>query len=224
VSKFSSFERIPRDLYETLDSRAIPPNFLKHVTGKKYYEPSCGSGKLIDQLEPYAECLGASDINPLGRYSGDTPKDALDLSLYDVRGADFIATNPPYLKDVLLPLISHLSSLKPTWMLLPADIMHNGYMVPHMKKCERVVSIGRLYWFVNEWVVKHPFDYDELDKKWDKQISFYDSMKGIKYYDGYLTNQGKPCKTEFVRGTDNYGWYLFQDYEYDTVFETRGDN
>ena len=109
-------------------------------------------------------------------------------------------------------------------MLLPADIMHNGYMVEPMKKCERVVSIGRLYWFVNEWIVKHPFDYDELDKKWDKQISFYDSMKGIKYYDGYLTNQGKPCKTEFVRGTDNYGWYLFQNYECDTVFETRGDN
>ena len=221
MSKFSNFERIPRDLYETLDSRAIPPNFLKHITGKRFYEPSCGSGKLIDHLKPYAECVGASDIVPLGV---GVEKDALELSEDDLKDTDCIITNPVYKKDLLLPLISHLSSLRPTWLLLPADLMHNGYMIESMKRCERVVSIGRLYWFVNEWVVKQPFDHDELDTKWDKNIEFYDSMKGIKYYTGYLTNQGKPCKTEFVRGTDNYAFYLFRKYNCETVFETRGDN
>lgn len=222
MSKFSNFERIPRDLYETIDSRAIPPNFLKYITGNKYYEPSCGSGKLIDQLEPHAECIGASDIVPLGRYSGDMPKDALNLSLYDVRGADCIITNPIYKKDMLLPLIDHLSSLKPTWLLLPSDLMHNGYMVPYMKRCERVVSVGRLYFFLNEWVIKQPFDYEELDKKWDGQIEWYDAMKGIKYYTGFLDSKGRPNKSKFVRGTDNYSWYLFGRGNATTVFETRG--
>jgi len=221
VSKFSSFERIDKEFYPTIDPKSIPPNFLKHIKGKTYAEPCCGAGDLINLIGDNAVCRWKSDLNPAGC---GVAWDAMKLSKNELEKCELIVTNPPYLKDVLLPLISHLSSLRPTWMLLPADIMHNGYMVEPMKKCERVVSIGRLYWFVNEWVVKHPFDYDELDKKWDKQVSFYDSMKGIKYYDGYLTNQGKPCKTEFVRGTDNYGWYLFQDYECDTTFQTRGDN
>ena len=221
MSKRSSFGRIPRDLYESVDPRILAPNFLSYITGKMYYEPSCGSGKLINQLAPYAVCGGASDIEPLGV---GTRKDGLYVTIDDVEDFDYLITNPPYKKDLLLPLIDHWSSLIPTWLLLPADLAHNGYMVPYMKKCERVVSVGRLYFFLNEWVVKEPFDHDELDTKWDSQIEFYDSMKGIKYYTGYLTNQGKPCKTEFVRGTDNYAFYLFQNYECDTVYETRGDN
>lgn len=220
MSKFSNFERIPRDLYETLDSRAIPPNFLRYITGKRFYEPSCGSGKLIDHLKPYAECVGASDIVPLGV---GVEKDALELSEDDLKDADCIITNPVYKKDILLPLISHLSSLRPTWLLLPADLAHNGYMVPYMKKCERVVSVGRLYFFVNKWCVKVPFDYDELDKKWDSQVEFYDSMKGIKYYTGFIDSRGRPNKSKFVRGTDNYAWYLFKEEEVATIFQTRGD-
>lgn len=224
MSKFSNFERIDRDFYETIDPKAVPPNFLKYVTGKKYYEPSCGSGKLIEQLEPYSELCGFSDIKPIGKYDyPEAYKDALDLSKEDVIGADCIITNPMYKKEGLLPIIGHCSALLPTWLLLPSDLMHNAYMKPYMAVCERVVSVGRLYFFKNLWVTKEPFGYDELDKKWDKNIEFYDCMKGIKYYTGYLTSDGKPCKTKFVRGTDNYAWYLFIDHETETTFETRGD-
>ena len=86
-----------------------------------------------------------------------------------------------------------------------------------------MISVGRLYFFENTWVVKEPFDYDELDKKWDKSVEFYDFTKGIKYYTGYLDSNGKPVKSKTIRGTDNYAWYLFLDHEVETIFEVRGD-
>lgn len=216
-----SFERIPKDFYGTVDSRAIPPNLLKHIRGKTYAEPFYGEGDLEDLLMDVATCKWRSDIRETVGCS--SVRDALTLTLSDLEGCDLIISNPPYQKDVLLPLIDNLTTLKPLWLLLPSDLMFNGYMVPYMKQCERVISVGRLYFFVNKWCEKIPFDYEELDKKWDSQVEFYDSMKGIKYYTGYIDSKGRPNKSKFVRGTDNYAFYLFRDYNCETVFETRGD-
>jgi len=49
----------------------------------------------------------------------------------------------------LKPLLDHLPTLRSTWMLLPADVMHNVRMGPYMKICSQVVSVGRLYWMEN---------------------------------------------------------------------------
>jgi hypothetical protein len=57
-----------------------------------------------------------------------------------------ICTNPPYTWDILKKLLDYLPKLKPTWMLLPADMMHNKRMAPYMKVCRRVVSVGRVRW------------------------------------------------------------------------------
>ena len=216
-----SFDRVSRDYYPTIDPKAIPPNLLKHIRGKTYAEPFYGEGDLEDLLMDIATCKWRSDIRETVGCS--SVRDALTLTSSDLEGCDITISNPPYQKDVLLSLIDHLVSLKPTWLLLPADNLHNGYMVPYMKQCERVISVGRLYFFENTWVVKEPFDYDELDKKWDKSVEFYDFTKGIKYYTGYLDSNGKPVKSKTIRGTDNFAWYLFLDHEVETIFEVRGD-
>ena len=72
---------------------------------------------------------------------------ATDLTPYDLRNVECIISNPPFTKDVLLPCIDHLVNLKPTWLLLPADMMHNRYFSPYMGMCSKVVSIGRVKWF-----------------------------------------------------------------------------
>jgi len=58
-------------------------------------------------------------------------------------------TNPPWSWPVLSKLINHLSELKPTWLLLNADLMHNKRMGQYMEKCTKVVSIGRVSWMQN---------------------------------------------------------------------------
>lgn len=73
----------------------------------------------------------------------------------------------------------------------------------------------------NTWVEKHPFEYDDLDKKWDSSVVYFDLMTGRKLYTGYLTSAGQPCKSRFVRGTDNHAWFCFHDTEQQTIFETR---
>jgi len=55
-------------------------------------------------------------------------------------------TNPPWHWDVLDPLITHLSDMRPTFLLLNADLMHNKRMARHMRRCSKVVSIGRVRW------------------------------------------------------------------------------
>jgi len=222
MSKRSSFEKIPKGFYPTIDPKAIPPNFLKYVKGKTIAEPSYGGGDLWDLLKPQGVFCGwKSDLRDV---EGAYHLDGLKLTGQDIEKCDVICTNPDFSKDVLLPLIDHWTSLgKPVWLLLPADYLHNGYFKPYMERCSNVVSIGRLFWFKNTWVVKHEFSYDELDTKWDKNVEYFDMVTGRKYYTGWITQEGKPCKSEFVRGTDNYIWACFHDTEQTTIFETRGD-
>ena len=77
-------------------------------------------------------------------------KNALNLTEEDVENANVIITNPPYDKPMLLPLIDHFISLKPTWLLLPSDMMHNIYFAPYVRKCRTIISVGRLYWQPNK--------------------------------------------------------------------------
>lgn len=217
MSKRSSFDKIPKDFYATIDPNAIPQTFREFIEHDSYAEPCYGGGDLEKLLEGVAVCLWKSDIREVKAVQ----KDGLHLTEEDVSSCDYIITNPPYTKDVLLPLIDHWRNLKPTWLLLPADFMHNKYFKPYMDCCSLVLSVGRLYWFENTWVVKEPFDFDELPMKWDKHIEWYDHMKGIKHYTGWLDNKGNPNKNRFVRGTDNYCWYLFNKSKQQTQFIPR---
>lgn len=144
MGKRSSMEKVPKDYYPTSDPKALPPAFIKEVRGKPYAEPCCGEGHLVDLLADVATCKWESDLEWRG---AGREKDAMGVTKENLSGCDLILTNPPYTRSVLLPMIDHFISLKPTWLLLPSDFMHNLYFGPYMAKCSKVISIGRLCWF-----------------------------------------------------------------------------
>ena len=149
--------KVARDFYATVDSDAVTP-LVDYIRGKTYAEPFYGEGDLEDLLMDVATCKWRSDIRETVVPSKVMP--ATDLTPYDLRDVDCIISNPPFTRDVLLPCIDHLVKLKPTWLLLPADMMHNKYTIPYMEKCELVLSVGRLCWFpVNGKKVKGVDNY-----------------------------------------------------------------
>lgn len=138
----------PRDYYRTIDSDAVR-SLLPYIAGLTYVEPCAGAGDLISLIggQPYF-CSAAYDIDP--QISEITQRNCLTLQEKDLIGVDCFVTNPPFSKDMLLPIIEHLSSLRPTWLLLPSDLMHNVYMKPHLNFCDLILSIGRLCWFKDD--------------------------------------------------------------------------
>jgi len=141
-------ENRPKDFWGTVDPDAIPPKFVDMVRGRTYAEVCYGNGDLEDLLMEVATCKWRSDVRETVGCS--KVLDALDITKQDLQGIDMIVTNPPYDWKLLQPLLDHLPTLKPTWLLLPADMMHNKRMGPYMKNCAWVLSIGRLYWMENK--------------------------------------------------------------------------
>ena len=139
AKKNSLFKRKERDFYPTIDpqSAICIADFIK---GKKYYEPCCGDGSLINILDEYAECVGSSDVE----------KDASRLDRRDITNATIFITNPPYTWHILEPILFNLPNILPTLLMLPSDMMHNKRMAIHMKRCKSVWSVGRLYWQPNK--------------------------------------------------------------------------
>lgn len=84
-------------------------------------------------------CQGAYDIEP--RYASVQKMDALDI-----QEASMFITNPPWDRKVLHPLIEHLSSIAPTWLLFDADWMHTRQSAPMVRRLKKVVSVGRVRW------------------------------------------------------------------------------
>jgi hypothetical protein len=141
MGKRSDFERVERDFYPTPYAAVVPlfPHLPKVV---RFHEPCYGEGDLAASLRSYGHQLGGhADIK-----WGDI-NCALNLNECD---GDMFITNPPYDWKLLNPLITHLSDIAETWLLLPADMMHNVRMGPHMRRCVMVVSVGRVKWFGNQ--------------------------------------------------------------------------
>jgi hypothetical protein len=134
----------PRDFWGTVDPDAMVPMFIERVRGKTYAEPCYGVGDLEDMLMEVAICKWRSDIRETVGCS--KVLDALDITKEDLQGIDLIITNPPFKWEWLEPLLKHLPSLKPTWLLLSADFMHNKRSQPYMLHCSEIVSVRRLYW------------------------------------------------------------------------------
>jgi len=105
MGKYSSFERIPRDLYPT-PFGAVPP-LITHLRGvRTFSDPCAGDGALVRHLESLGlRCVHASDIA--------TGQDALTLESYG--GADAIITNPPFARPLMHALIEHFMRSLPTW-------------------------------------------------------------------------------------------------------------
>ena len=144
----NKFERVDKDYYATIDPSCMVEPFVSRVKGMKYAEPCYGEGHLEDLLMDVATCVWRSDIRPT--VGSSMVKDATTLNIDDLQEADVVVSNPPYQWPMLKPLLDHLPTVKPTWLLLPADYMHNIRMGPYMKQCTTVIAIGRMYWLPNK--------------------------------------------------------------------------
>lgn len=166
------FERKGRDFYATIDPAAVKA-LIDHLPIKcQFVEPCAGAGDLITELCKHygVSCLGAWDIEP-------KHKMVIAYNCLDTRVAlpqqDCFITNPPFTWDMLKPILDHLPTIKPTWLLLPADYMHNVRVGPYMKKCVKIVSIGRLYWEPNKKKGVDNYCWYLFDANYDGETTFY---------------------------------------------------
>ncbi len=131
----------PRDLWSTIDARAIPP-LLPHLPpGFRYAEPMAGEGKLIDLLRPHVACAWASDLVP--QAPGIVQGDVMGCELGD---ADGFISNPPWTRTLLHKIIIHLSDQGPTWLLFDSDWQNTNQAGAFMERCRKIVYVGRLLW------------------------------------------------------------------------------
>lgn len=160
MGKRSNFTRIPRDAYDTPLSAVIP--LIPHLTDKNYHEPCAGKGELVKHLSSFGlYCDMASDIKPR-----EEKIEQLDATRISYTRSPII-TNPPWDRKILHPLIEHFSSIAPhCWLLFDADWAHTKQSISLMKRCEKIVSIGRVKWFPDskmsgkDNVCWYKFNYD----------------------------------------------------------------
>jgi hypothetical protein len=145
-------EKHPRDYYATVDPVAskVLADFLgRHRQSVTFIEPCAGDGRLFRDLVKYNNavfyCIYAYDIEPQANQI--TQRNCLTLTSNDCEDVDYFITNPPFTWNSLQPILECLPTLLPTWLLLPADTIHNKRMGPYMKKCSTILSVGRMYWF-----------------------------------------------------------------------------
>jgi hypothetical protein len=146
MGKRSSFPRLVGDRYLTIDPdpvRRLQPFLLPRMS---YAEPCAGKGDMIRHMEFYGhQCVYSCDIRP-GR--GVEKRDAFDLDRRwrrQVRAQMFI-TNLPWTREILHPMIDHLTKLLPLWTILDADWAHTRQAVSYIDRCARIVSLGRVQW------------------------------------------------------------------------------
>jgi hypothetical protein len=139
----TKFERNPRDYYRTWDPRALPPLLRFLEPGTVFVEPCAGAGDLVDQLTAAGmTCHAKFDIEP--QRFDIRRGDALDVRWRPRRG--MFITNPPWRRALLLPLIRHLASQAPTWLLIDAMFLFNAGSIPLHPILRKVVGTPRLTW------------------------------------------------------------------------------
>lgn len=169
MSKYSSIgDKRLRDYWPTIDPDAVKPlaPFVKHKT---YAEPCYGGGhlhKLLRGQDTSIICRWMSDIEP--QIPHMVSVDALSLTKQQLVHCDLIITNPPYTWTTLKPLMDHFISLKPTWLLLPADYMHNKRFAPYLKCCSNILSVGRLYWQPNRVKGKENYAWYRFNRDFEE--------------------------------------------------------
>lgn len=142
MGKRSDFERIDRDYYPT-PIEAVRPlaPFIKHA---KFMEPCAGDGRLIKHIEALgigALCKYAYDIEPKADFVHQ--RDALTCR---PSNPELFITNPPWDRKILHPLIEHLTTMAPCWLLFDADWVHTKQAARFMPWLAKIVSVGRVKW------------------------------------------------------------------------------
>jgi hypothetical protein len=135
MGKRSLFPRVPQDAYPT-PAEAVAPLLPHLAPNTRYIEPCAGEGRLVGHLERAGHvCVGAYDL----------PDDAR-VKRYEAKPGIFFATNPPWRRDVLHPIIVNLSDQLPTWLLLDAAWIHTRQSAPYLARLRKIVSVGRVKW------------------------------------------------------------------------------
>ena len=156
MGKRSDFKRRARDFYPTPVAAVEPliPHLPERFT---YIEPCVGDGALVRALGSFRSATGAArygyfsptlaygiDIQPVNSRLFQQ-QDAFDIFSVEA-DVDFFITNPPWDRDVLHPLILHLSVMRPTWLLFDGDWAHTKQAAPYLGRCRKIVAVGRVKW------------------------------------------------------------------------------
>jgi hypothetical protein len=143
MGKRSTFKRVEKDAYQTIDPRAFPP-LLPHVQHvRSYAEPFVGEGRLVAHLEemaPWMECGYANDIE-----RGEDVLTGDELANNRER-YDAIISNPPWSRKLLHPIIEKLAAIAPTYLLFDASWAFTKQARPFLPYCVKIISVGRLKW------------------------------------------------------------------------------
>lgn len=157
------------------------PALMQHLPKVfTYCEPCVGRGDLIKHMSHFrkgAILTQAYDTHPLidDVRLLDTRYLTADDTTSPIHGeADFIITNPPWIKEMMEPMLLRWPQLKPTWVLVNATFLHTLWGARIMPYCHKIVSIGRIQWIPGSkgtglvdacWLL--------LDKPRGKQPDFY---------------------------------------------------
>lgn len=146
MGKRSNLNRLGHDAYDTPLSATWP--LLIHLEhGVRFAEPCAGRGALVNNLTNNGlNCCYAGDVAPRARWINK--RSALDLTRAELgfNRIEMIITNPPWTHELLMPLIAHFMTLRPSWLLLGADWMHNKRSAALLDRCSKVIAIGRVKW------------------------------------------------------------------------------
>lgn len=143
MGKRSDFPRVEKDKYSTPRPAVFP--LLPYLpTRTLFAEPCAGAGALIDILEGGGHvCTWASDDAP--ERDDVVRESALDLD-WDHIDAEMVITNPPWTRSLMHPIIDRLSARMECWFLFDADWAHTKQSSELIKRCSRIVSVGRVKW------------------------------------------------------------------------------
>jgi hypothetical protein len=149
LSKYSNFERKPRDAYFTPEKAFLPLVPHLPVSTFTFAEPCAGDGRLVQHIEKHTKgvCTFASDIEPQKDWIAS--RDVFELTSGLAKNPQLMITNPPYEKDLLLAMIPYLTNIAPTWLLLRSDFLFNKYAGQFRHTLTKVVAIGRVSWEEN---------------------------------------------------------------------------
>lgn len=149
MGKRSDFKRIARDAYDTPPEAIAPllPHLAPHTV---YIEPCAGKGHLIRALRAAGHiCSEAYDIEPPALSGSSLSVAKQDALVYIPQArikAEVFITNPPWSRDILHPLITHLINLRPAWLLFDAAWPFTKQSAPYTPYLRKVVAIGRVRW------------------------------------------------------------------------------
>ena len=176
MGKRSDFARKERDFYPTPYPAVLP--LLPHLKERtRFAEPCAGAGALVAHLQSFGHrCLHASDIEP--QLPHIYQEDALRLAPPFGVEIDCFITNPPWSRHILHPMIEHLSSLVPTWLLLDADWMHTKQAATYLQVCHKIVSVGRVKWIEDSpHTGKDNCAWYLFDMKWAPEATLFYGRK-----------------------------------------------